>query len=70
MNVHVFKTSIRPKDKPLVDAILNSILSQTCWTYDLEDCDRVLRVVHEGADIPSLVSERLRENGIWCEELD
>lgn len=67
--VLVFKTSIA------TDAILaaitphiNKLLTDNQWNVDTEDCDHVLRIVHQ-TDISTIVINTLTSLGISCEAL-
>lgn len=52
---------------------LRSVLDTTAgiaeWNVDLEDCDRILRVVSHGAEVEDVTS-RLMGMGIACEALE
>lgn len=69
MNIYVFKTSINPKDVRFINSILRSIIPECFWNYDLEDCDRVLRIKSK-KDISKLVSFHLKIEGFAIEELE
>lgn len=67
--IYVFKTSV--KTKKLVQKLkpfLNNSLQQSKWNFDLEDCDKILRI-----DSPTEISEAvikfLHDKGFDCEEL-
>jgi hypothetical protein len=69
MNVIIFKTSVQDKDdldclRPELDAFLGA----KNWTFDLEDVDKILRVVS-----PVLctveVEQLLLEQGFLCIEM-
>ncbi|WP_232623037.1 hypothetical protein [Pareuzebyella sediminis] len=68
--VWVFKTSVQKKNhvrrlRPLLD---RTIKSEGQWNFDLEDCDRILRIETGKLD-PSLIACLLRRNGFDCAEL-
>jgi hypothetical protein len=68
--IEVFKTNVQKKSQ---SKMLRSILSDTFpsskISFDLEDCDRVLRV--EGNNIEGFtIMMVLKENGFTCEPLD
>lgn len=69
--IWVFKTSVNTKTKiKSISGILNSqIQPQGSWNFDLDDCDRVLRIECEKLEIVSL-QQALAQAGIDCEELD
>lgn len=67
--IHVFKTSVATvvevhQLKSRLDSVTNDII----WNFDLEDCDKILRV-----DCPSVIPEDIIEllilNGFECIEL-
>jgi len=68
MNVYVFKTSINQNDERLVNSTLRSIIPQSRWSFDLEDCDKILRVESE-KDIVEILCYNLEIKGINCIEL-
>lgn len=66
----VFKTSVRnklqvKKLKPHIDQQLPA----ASWNFDLQDCDRILRVVHE-ENVAATVIGLLKEHDFYCEELE
>ncbi|QCR21616.1 hypothetical protein [Pontibacter sp. SGAir0037] len=69
--VLVFKTSVSTcccalQVKPLLDELMGS--GET-WNFDLEDCDRILRV--EAVSLQaSIIIRSLNEAGFACEELE
>lgn len=69
-NVLVFKTSVSTsfnvnEVKPLLDDLMN--YSEN-WNFDLEDCDRILRV--EAYQLkPNDIIQNLNKAGFVCEEL-
>lgn len=68
--IWVFKTSIdSSEDIDKATSLLNRyIQSPSKWNFDLEDCDKILRIEHHGPDILTVVSA-LKDSGIHCEEL-
>ena len=69
MNIYVFKTSIEPQDIRTADEILRALIPNCKWNYDLEDCDKILRI-ESRKDIAELVCFHLRIDGFYCEELE
>ena len=69
MNVYVFKTSIHPEQVRLVNSILRSIIPECIWCYDLEDCDRILRI-ESPKNIVKSVCFHLEIEGFYCKELE
>lgn len=67
--VLVFKTSVASlldlcRIQPLLDALIQA---DERWNFDLDDCDRILRI--EG-DTPAIaVIQTLARAGFHCEEL-
>ncbi len=68
--IWVFKTSINSsEDIDKATTLLNRyIQAPNRWNFDLEDCDKILRIEHHGPDILTVINT-LNENGICCEEL-
>lgn len=69
MNVYVFKTSVSSEDIRHINSILRSIIPGWLWNYDLEDCDKILRIKSD-KDIVELVNFHLEIDGFHCEELE
>lgn len=67
--VHVFKTSVcSEKEVRLIGSFLNILLAKEDWNFDLEDCDKVLRV--KAAEISAeIVITILNSQGFECSEL-
>lgn len=65
--IYVFKTSVDSRSKlESASALLQELLPNTLWNFDLEDCDNILRIDSE-LDIPALI----QNNGIFdCSELE
>jgi hypothetical protein len=65
--IYVFKTSVDSRSKfESASALLQELLPNTLWNFDLEDCDNILRIDSE-LDIPNLI----QNNGIFdCIELE
>ncbi len=66
--IYVFKTSVfTEKDIELLKPNLDE-LAHTRWNFDLEDCDKILRI-----DAPTGISEViiqiLHDKGFDCKEL-
>jgi len=70
MEVLVFKTNVTSKRKVnKVRTLLTSFPSIRQWNFDLEDCDKVLRIEAIGLQ-PSMVESLLHTAGFSCRELD
>lgn len=69
--VLVFKTSVdNSEDMMTVEPLLNKLLDKTeRWNFDLEDCDRILRVEAEFIEADSII-EKLADAGVMCVELE
>jgi len=69
MYITIFKTSIATMtDFLLVKPLLDLKMGIKSWTIDLEDCDKILRVVSPG-ECKGMVTATLKVNGYYCEEL-
>ena len=70
MEVLVFKTNVTSKKKvSKVSDLLASFSSIQQWNFDLEDCDKVLRIEAIGLH-PASVESVLHKAGFSCRELD
>ena len=47
---------------------LQSFGTAIYWTVDLDDCDKILRVVTDNVTAPAIV-QAMRQAGFTCEEL-
>ncbi len=65
--IYVFKTSVDNQAKfESASALLNQLLPESQWNFDLEDCDNILRI-----DSELNVAELLQNNTIFdCIELE
>jgi len=70
MEVLVFKTNVTSRRKVgMVAPLLTSFPTIRRWNFDLQDCDKVLRI--EATDLkPSLVEQLLLKAGFNCQKLD
>ncbi|WP_295653043.1 hypothetical protein [uncultured Mucilaginibacter sp.] len=69
MEVLVFKTNVTSKKKvSMIAPLLTSFPTIRHWNFDLQDCDKVLRVEATGLQ-PSSVERLLLAAGFDCEEL-
>jgi hypothetical protein len=66
--VLVFKTSVTTKAQK-IKAQLDKLFGQFNWNFDLEDCDKVLRIVSKD-DISNFVITELNKLDFDCTELD
>lgn len=68
--VHIFKTSVVSKKQvQVVGSFLNILLPSEEWNFDLEDCDKILRVETEEV-APETVITILTSQGFYCDELN
>ena len=69
--IYVFITSVKTEQE--VDQLkphLNDLLKQAEWNFDLDDCDRILRIDSESeTGITQSVIKLLHDKGFDCEEL-
>lgn len=70
MNVLVFKTDVSEDiEVRAVNALLTTVPGISKWNFDLDDCDRILRIV--AANVHANAVEQLLETvGIRCRELE
>ncbi|MFG4004988.1 hypothetical protein ACHRV1_14540 [Flavobacterium aquidurense] len=65
--IYVFKTSVDTKSKlEFASSLLDELLPNALWNFDLEDCDNILRI-----DCDSEVNEMVLKNEVFdCVELE
>lgn len=69
MSVMVFITSVdSDREVRALAPGLNALAGPGRWNFDLDDCDRILRIT--SLVIPGAVSGFLQSNGFDCAELD
>lgn len=69
MIISIYKTDVNTKSKlRKVKPVLNKVLLESKWNFDLEDCDKILRVESDKSCSEILTIE-LHKIGIHCEEL-
>jgi len=70
MEILVFKTNVTSKRKvSKVQPLLTSVAAITQWNFDLEDCDKVLRIETTGLNT-DYVESLLNTAGFNCQVLD
>jgi hypothetical protein len=70
MDVLVFVTSVsEPEQVSKVSPLLTSVRAIEDWNFDLEDCDRILRVVANGIS-PRYIEILMQNAGFNCMELE
>ncbi|BAU52612.1 hypothetical protein [Mucilaginibacter gotjawali] len=70
MDILIFTTSVeKPEQVREVKPLLTSVPAITGWNFDLEDCDKILRI--EADDIsPRYIESLLQTAGFDCRELE
>jgi hypothetical protein len=68
--IYIFKTTVKTKSevkklKPHID----KTLPNEKWNFDLDDCDRILRIDSE-ENIVLKITDLLNLHKIYCEELE
>jgi hypothetical protein len=70
MEILVFKTNVTSKKKvSMIAPLLTSFPTIRQWNFDLDDCDKVLRIEATGLN-PGSVERLLLTAGFNCQELD
>jgi len=68
--IYVFKTSVKTKlQVKKLKPHINKILPKTKWNFDLEDCDKILRIDSE-ENIVLKITDLLKVHQFNCEELE
>ena len=68
--IYVFKTSVKTKSQVRkLKPKLNSILPMDKWNFDLDDCDRILRIDSDEQTVQK-VTDLLGQHAIHCKELE
>ena len=68
--IYVFKTSVRTKiQAKSIEPHIDQILPNAKWNFDLEDCDKILRIdSEENVSLP--IQNLLKNHNFYCEELE
>ena len=68
--IYIFKTSVKTKNqvKKLTPHI-NNMLHNKKWNFDLEDCDKILRIESEENIVVKII-DLLSIHQFYCEELE
>ncbi len=70
MEVLVFVTNIeKPEQVSRVKPLLTAVDTINVWSFDLEDCDKILRIEASGIS-PRYIETLLNTAGFECRELD
>lgn len=69
MDVSVFKTNVQePAEAARLIALLKAYYPGAAINFDLEDCDKILRIAH-GVPDATVITSLLSSAGYLCEEL-
>ncbi|WP_264531206.1 hypothetical protein [Flavobacterium sp. N502540] len=65
--IYVFKTSVdTPSKLEFASTLLDELIPNAIWNFDLEDCDNILRI-----DSEAEINENILKNEIFdCVELE
>jgi hypothetical protein len=67
--IYIFKTSIQTKHQVRkLKPHINTILPAEKWSFDLEDCDKILRIDSD-ENIVLRITDLLQVHNFYCEEL-
>ena len=70
MEILIFKTDVSSKKKvSMIAPLLTSFPAIRGWNFDLDDCDKILRIEASGLN-PTSVERLLLKAGFNCQELD
>lgn len=68
--IHIFKTSVKNKTQiKRLKLSFDLIIPNLKWNFDLEDCDKILRIESNENIIQTIIS-LLNSNRFDCEELE
>ncbi|QEC68960.1 hypothetical protein FRZ67_17200 [Panacibacter ginsenosidivorans] len=68
--IYVFKTSVKNKKHiRQLSPLLNSLLQQSKWNFDLEDCDKILRIDCD-ENVVFKIIDLLNIHKFYCEKLE
>ena len=69
MNIEIYKTSVETRDQATyLLRLLQQHISDCVMNFDLEDCDRILRI-ESNRDISEIVSGMFVKHGFQCQKL-
>lgn len=66
--IFIFKTNVGREDLEFLIPMLELLLNDSNWNFDMEDIDRILRIEGHLETAESAVN-LLEANGFYCEEL-
>jgi len=68
--IYVFKTSVKTKTEvKKLKPHLNNVLQGDNWNFDLEDCDKILRIDSK-ENVVLKITDLLNIHRFYCEELE
>jgi hypothetical protein len=68
--IYIFKTTVKTKSKvKKLKPHIDKTLPNEKWNFDLDDCDRILRIDSE-ENIVLKITDLLNLHKIYCEELE
>ena len=68
--IFIFKTSVHTEaHAQQVATLFGPVESIKQWSFDLEDCDRILRVVASDLE-PGAIAQLLGNVGVACEQME
>jgi hypothetical protein len=70
VEILIFTTNIeKPEQVSMVKPLLIKNKAIHDWSFDLEDCDNILRIVAQDIS-PRYIETLVRAAGFYCQELD
>ena len=68
--IYVFKTSVKTKNQVKnLKPHINKALPNEKWNFDLQDCDKILRIDSKENIVPKITG-LLNVHNFYCEELE
>jgi hypothetical protein len=68
--IYVFKTSVKTKIQvKKITPHIDKLLPKAKWNFDLQDCDKILRIDSEENSILPIIN-LLKNHKFHCEELE
>jgi hypothetical protein len=68
--IYVFKTSVKTKNQVKnLEPHINKVLPNEKWNFDLQDCDKILRIDSKENIVPK-ITDLLNVHNFYCEELE
>jgi hypothetical protein len=69
MDIEVYKTDVKTKEEAShIAALLQFVISDCIINFDLEDCDRILRI-ETSRDVTEMVYGVFNKQGFFCQKL-